>query len=56
MLENSIYEFEKIILFKVQKLVEASIINSINPNSSINDEKITNMIKNIDKFARDIEK
>lgn len=55
MLEKSIFEFERIILAKIQKLVELSIINSINPNSSINDEKITNMIKNVDKFARDIE-
>lgn len=55
MLEKSIYEFEKIILVKVQKLVEASIINSINPSSSINDEKITNMIRNVEKFAKDIE-
>lgn len=55
MLEKSIYEFEKIILVKVQKLVEASIINSINPNSSINNEKITNMIRNVEKFAKDIE-
>lgn len=55
MLEKSMYEFEKIILVKIQKLVELSIINSIKPNSSINDEKITNMIKNVDKFAKDIE-
>ncbi len=55
MLEKSIYEFEKIILVKVQKLVEISIINSINPNSSTKNEEITNMIKNIDKFAKDIE-
>ncbi|MDD5770164.1 MAG: hypothetical protein PHE25_04285 [Candidatus Gracilibacteria bacterium] len=55
MLEKSVYEFEKIILVKIQKLVELSIINSINPNSSINNEKITNMIKNVDKFAKDID-
>lgn len=55
MLEKSIYDFEKIILLKVQKLVEASIINSINPSSSINDEKITNMIRNVEKLANDIE-
>ena len=55
MLEKSIYDFEKIILVKVQKLVEGSIINSINPRSSINDEKITNMIRNVEKFAKDIE-
>lgn len=55
MLEKSIYQFEKIILVKVQKLVELSIINSINPNSSTKNEEITIMIKNIDKFAKDIE-
>lgn len=55
MLEKSIYQFEKIILVKVQKLVEISIINSINPNSLTKNEEITIMIKNIDKFAKDIE-
>lgn len=54
MLEKSIYEFEKIILEKLEWLVQLSIINSIKPNSSLNDDKIANMIKNVEKFAWDI--
>jgi hypothetical protein len=54
MLDSSIYEFEKIILEKLQWLVQLSIVNSIKPNSTIDDDKISNMIKNTEKFANDI--
>lgn len=54
LLEKSIYDFEKIILEKFEWLVKLSIKNSINPNSSINDDNIANMIKNVDKLANDI--
>ena len=54
MLENAIYNFEKIILVKLQWLVHLSIVNSINPTSTVTDEKIWKMIKNVEKFANDI--
>ena len=54
LLEISIIEFEKLILVKLQGLINLSIIDSIKPTSSINDDKINNMIKNVDKFANDI--
>jgi len=54
MLDSSIYEFEKIILEKLQWLVQLSIVNSIKPSSTIDDDKISNMIKNTEKFANDI--
>lgn len=56
MLEKSISEFEKIILVKLQGLVQLSIVDSIKPTSSINNDKITSMIKNTEKFANDIQK
>jgi hypothetical protein len=54
LLEISIFEFEKLILVKLQGLINLSIIDFIKPTSSINDDKINNMIKNVDKFADDI--
>ena len=36
------------------ELINLSIIDSIKPTSSINDDKINNMIKNVDKFSNDI--
>ena len=54
LLDGSIIEFEKLILVKLQWLINLSIIDSIKPTSSINDDKINNMIKNVDKFANDI--
>lgn len=55
MLKLSIYEFEKIILEKLQWLVKLSIVDSIKPNTSTDNDKINNMIKNVEKFANDIE-
>jgi len=54
MVESYIYEFEKIILNKLQWLVQLSIVNSIKPSSTIDENKISNMIKNTQKFADDI--
>ena len=54
LLEISIFEFEKLILVKLQWLINLSIIDSIKPTSPLNDDKISNMIKNVDKFAIDI--
>jgi hypothetical protein len=54
LLEVSILEFEKLILVKLQGLINLSIVDSIKPTSSMSDDKINNMIKNVDKFSNDI--
>lgn len=54
MVDSYIYEFEKIILEKLQWLVQLSIVNSIRSSSTVDDDKISKMIKNTQKFADDI--